>query len=420
MRLSILLTGLFVVNCWGRPLAPTCDEILANGPAHSIEEINRCSLEKLGVWKPAPLPNVVCPDLEQCSRQCIFGWRRNDTTGCLTCQCEIEGKEGLYQGDIILTKGIRQYLKHNLDLGPDSSEAHLSPGEVGLSPPAVRGAARNVPLWKMYQSGTTYQVPYVISSSIGATGVSAIRQAASDFAQHSCIRLVPRTAGRSKYISFYRGGGCSSPVGAQGVNRVSLASGCWDKGTVIHEVLHSLGFWHEQSRPDRDRFVRINYNNIPQNVRYNFNKFTTTQINSLNSRYDVRSVMHYGSFAFSVNRRPTITDLRGNVLNTQRDAFSSSDIAQLNRLYGCSGGGGGGGGGGSCQDTNTNCAYWAGIGECNRNPDWMRPNCCESCNAGEDCEDDNTSCPGWAQLGFCTGRYEAYMTKNCKKSCDVC
>ena len=46
--------------------------------------------------------------------------------------------------------------------------------------------------------------------------------------------------------------------------QVSLASGCWDKGTVIHEVLHSLGFWHEQSRPDRDSYVRILTQNIIQ------------------------------------------------------------------------------------------------------------------------------------------------------------
>lgn len=118
--------------------------------------------------------------------------------------------------------------------------------------------------------------------------------------------------------------------------KVSLAQGCWYKGTVIHEVLHSLGFWHEQSRPDRDNYVRILSQNIPprklldflqfddfekyffsSEVLYNFNKFSTSQINSRGSAYDVGSVMHYNGYAFSSNGRPTITDLQGNPIKAQ-------------------------------------------------------------------------------------------------------
>lgn len=63
---------------------------------------------------------------------------------------------------------------------------------------------------------------------------------------------------------------CSSPVGYRygRVNKISLASGCQYKGTAMHEIGHSIGLYHEQSRPDRDYYVRILWNNIPQGTKW--------------------------------------------------------------------------------------------------------------------------------------------------------
>ena len=33
-------------------------------------------------------------------------------------------------------------------------------------------------------------------------------------------------------------------------------------GTVLHEMLHAMGFVHEHQRSDRDDFVKVNYQNI--------------------------------------------------------------------------------------------------------------------------------------------------------------
>ena len=48
----------------------------------------------------------------------------------------------------------------------------------------------------------------------------------------------------------------------EGPQDISLGTGCYYKGTVLHEILHSLGFWHEQSRPDRNKYVEIFWENI--------------------------------------------------------------------------------------------------------------------------------------------------------------
>ena len=66
------------------------------------------------------------------------------------------------------------------------------------------------------------------------------------------------------------------------------------KGTVIHELGHALGLHHEQTRPDRDEYVKIHTENIPDHLEYNFKKYSWSVIQNLNVPYDYTSIMHYG------------------------------------------------------------------------------------------------------------------------------
>jgi hypothetical protein len=45
-------------------------------------------------------------------------------------------------------------------------------------------------------------------------------------------------------------------------------------GTIQHEIIHALGFHHEQVRPDRDDFVIVHEENISDGREKNFNKIS--------------------------------------------------------------------------------------------------------------------------------------------------
>ena len=86
--------------------------------------------------------------------------------------------------------------------------------------------------------------------------------------------------------------------------------GCVSIGTVVHEMLHAAGFWHEQSRPDRDQHVSILWENISPGREDNFARYSRAEVSTLSLPYDTQSVMHYSATAFSRNGQYTITPLK--------------------------------------------------------------------------------------------------------------
>lgn len=74
-----------------------------------------------------------------------------------------------------------------------------------------------------------------------------------------------------------------------GHQAVSLGRGCLYVGIVMHELMHAAGFWHEQSRFDRDDYIRIYWSNIKNGMEYNFQKYDWKTISHLDMIYDLGS-----------------------------------------------------------------------------------------------------------------------------------
>ncbi|XP_039488618.1 seminal metalloprotease 1 [Drosophila santomea] len=187
-------------------------------------------------------------------------------------------------------------------------------------------------------------VRYRISEEFDTPHVEYIKLGMQFIEYSSCIRFVPADEDVENYLFVLPStSGCSSNVGYQPGERTvklrpdPLDTGCFKLGTVQHELLHTLGFHHQQCSPDRDEFVRIVEENISEGHEKNFVKYEKDEVEDFDQPYDYGSILHYSSLAFSINGEATIVALNpeGQEKMGQRLMMSDTDIKRLNTMYKC-------------------------------------------------------------------------------------
>ncbi len=186
--------------------------------------------------------------------------------------------------------------------------------------------------------GETYRwpdgvVPYQLATDLAAP--QRVRDAIAHWAEETPLRFVERVSKNANaypdYVSFENGDGCMSYVGRQGGKQeVWLAAAC-TTGNAIHELGHTVGLWHEQSRADRDQYVEVHLENVVETMLDNFDQHVTDGDDV--GPYDYGSIMHYPRDAFSRNGRDTIVPKGGQAIG-QRVELSGGDVDAVRALYG--------------------------------------------------------------------------------------
>ena len=186
--------------------------------------------------------------------------------------------------------------------------------------------------------------------------LSAIRNAMDQWEEQTCLRFFYRTV-QPDYIEFTMSNMsrcactngyyqcCSNElVGKNGGRQViELGQGCNSTGIVMHLIGHTVGFWHEHTRPDRDNYIHIISHFVQSNAKDKFEKRKHFEIDYQGTEYDFGSIMHPPRDYFSIiPGLPTIEVINVSVFREQgspnigqRGRLSWRDVNQTNRLYHC-------------------------------------------------------------------------------------
>ncbi len=198
------------------------------------------------------------------------------------------------------------------------------------------GATIDYLQYRWLLTGSVFEIPYMIDPASGdAANINAAVSTYNSLLV-GVIQWVPYT-NQTDYIDFDLTDTSGSGEGFSYIGRVGGkqiiggATNC-TVATLLHEMGHATGFWHEQMRPDRDNYVTMNFNNMVTTVYSDSQKqFDDMQPLTL---YDWSSIMEYFAENFTKNGNPVIETIPAGMTLANYVGYSAGDVDAIKRLYG--------------------------------------------------------------------------------------
>ena len=143
-------------------------------------------------------------------------------------------------------------------------------------------------------------VPFEFAATVTTANRTLMLAAMADWEATANIDFRPRN-GEVAHVLIQNSSANNSPVGWANEQRVINILNWNYHFIMMHELAHTLGYWHEQSRSDRNNFVIIRWEHIIDEEEHNFALKTDA---GRYGTYDFDSLMHYGACDFVL---PTLT-----------------------------------------------------------------------------------------------------------------
>jgi hypothetical protein len=199
-------------------------------------------------------------------------------------------------------------------------------GDMVLQPKGISSAI-GIKKFRRWNNGI---IPYKIASNHPYR--SQIQNAINTLNSSTVLWYREATSNDNNYVSIIRGSRCYSGLGVPfwgSSYELSIGDGCTSSGTIIHELLHAAGLFHEHQRFDRDNYVKIIWDNIIDAEKDQFEKPSKLIAKNIGS-YNFQSVMQYKCTAFSNNGDKTI---QSSVAIGQRVGLSQGDVDAIRSMY---------------------------------------------------------------------------------------
>lgn len=249
--------------------------------------------------------------------------------------------DGAYRATEIEVQKIRGQYIYEGDI--------LIPAEMVISPKPKPEETNGISFQQQTQALTTGGIsnkrwpggviPYSIATGIRPNNMRSIDAAIKEINKKTNLCLVQKNSSHRNYVEFVEKdiGFCGGrayvgmiPVGKR--QEITLNTCNVDWQLVAHEILHAAGFHHEQTRPDRDKYVEIIWSNIENNAKSNFRKGA---FRKGIGNYDFTSIMHYRDKAFAKDSKKLTIKAKDakNQAKIKRNGLSVGDISGIATVY---------------------------------------------------------------------------------------